>query len=109
MPHPTSHDLVLAILATLSFPPPEQSTGDLTARMLTAPNALAGPSPSSFKVNSIEALEANDKLFDFIPMPNQGHSFRGDGLVAALLASTDYLAGCLGNPRSIVFTSRQEE
>ena len=49
-------------------------------------------------VNFIEALEANDKLFDFIPLPNRGHSFRGDGLVAALMASTDYLATCLNNP-----------
>ena len=46
-------------------------------------------------VNFIEALEANDKLFDFIPLPNRGHSFKGDGLVAALMASTDYLTGCL--------------
>jgi dipeptidyl-peptidase-4 len=46
-------------------------------------------------VNFIEALEANDKLFDFIPLPNRGHSFRGDGLVAALMASVDYFARCL--------------
>ena len=53
-------------------------------------------------VNFIEALEANDKLFDFIPLPNRGHSFRGDGLVAALMASTDYLATCLtGAPMTI--------
>ncbi len=46
-------------------------------------------------VNFIEALEKNDKLFDFIPLPNLSHSFRGDGLVAALSASADYLAACL--------------
>ena len=46
-------------------------------------------------VNFIQALEANDKLFDFIPLPNLSHSFKGDGLVAALIASTDYLAACL--------------
>ena len=40
-------------------------------------------------VNFIEALEANDKLFDFVPLPNLGHSFKGDGLVAALMASVD--------------------
>ena len=45
---PASHDLVLAVLATLSFPPPEQSTSAITPRMLIAPNALVGPSPSSF-------------------------------------------------------------
>ena len=44
-------------------------------------------------VNFIQALEANDKAFDFIPLPNLGHSFHGDGLVAALSASADYLAG----------------
>ena len=46
-------------------------------------------------VNFIEALEANDKLFNFVPLPNLGHSFQGDGLVAALSASADYLAACL--------------
>ena len=46
-------------------------------------------------MNFIQALEANDKLFDFIPLPNLSHSFKGDGLVAALSASADYLATCL--------------
>ena len=36
-------------------------------------------------MNFIQALEANDKLFDFIPLPNLSHSFKGDGLVAALI------------------------
>ena len=48
-------------------------------------------------VNFIEALEANDKLFEFVPLPNLGHSFRGDGLVAALSASENYLTRCLGS------------
>ena len=47
-------------------------------------------------MNFIQALEANDKLFDFIPLPNLSHSFQGDGLVAALSASVDYLARCAG-------------
>jgi dipeptidyl-peptidase-4 len=47
-------------------------------------------------VNFIQALEANDKLFDFIPLPNLSHSFVGDGLVAALMASEDYFERCLG-------------
>jgi dipeptidyl-peptidase 4 len=46
-------------------------------------------------VNFIEALEANDKLFDFVPLPNLSHSFKGDGLVAALMASVDYFDRCL--------------
>lgn len=46
-------------------------------------------------VNFIQALEAADKMFDFIPLPNMGHSFKGDGLVAALSASADYLGACL--------------
>jgi dipeptidyl-peptidase-4 len=45
-------------------------------------------------VNFIEALEADDKPFSFIPLPNLSHSFRGDGLVAALMASVDYLTNC---------------
>ena len=48
-------------------------------------------------VNFIQALEAADKPFDFVPLPNLSHSFRGDGLVAALSASEKYLAGCLAN------------
>ena len=50
-----SHDLLLRVLSTLSFPPPEQSAGALTPRMLTAPNALAGPSPSSFNWSPVGA------------------------------------------------------
>lgn len=46
-------------------------------------------------VNFIQALEAQDKLFNFVPLPNLSHSFRGDGLVAALSASADYLSACL--------------
>jgi len=49
-------------------------------------------------VNFIQALQANDKLFDFIPLPNLSHSFKGDGLVAALSASQAYFARCLGYP-----------
>jgi dipeptidyl-peptidase-4 len=55
---PASHDLVMQVLSTLSFPPPEQSAGGLTARMLTAPNALAGPSPSSFNWSPAGAVLA---------------------------------------------------
>ncbi len=46
-------------------------------------------------VNFIQALEEKDKLFNFVPLPNLSHSFRGDGLVAALSASADYLSDCL--------------
>jgi dipeptidyl-peptidase-4 len=49
-------------------------------------------------VNFIQALEANDKPFDFIPLPNLSHSFKGDGLVAALMASVDYFSRCLSTP-----------
>ncbi len=49
-------------------------------------------------VNFVEALEAADKPFGFIPLPNRGHSFKGDGLVAALIASVDYFEGCLSTP-----------
>jgi dipeptidyl-peptidase-4 len=46
-------------------------------------------------IDLIEALEAADRPFEFLPLPNLDHSFKGDGLVAALSASTDYLSRCL--------------
>ena len=49
-------------------------------------------------VNFIQALEAADKPFSFIPLPNLDHGFHGDGLVAALAASVDYFTRCLGQP-----------
>lgn len=49
-------------------------------------------------VNFVEALEAADKQFEFVPLPNLGHSFRGNGLIAALSASAGYLADCLDAP-----------
>ncbi len=48
-------------------------------------------------VNFIEALEAADKPFDFIPLPNTSHSITGDSLVATLSASTDYFSLCFGS------------
>ena len=45
--------------------------------------------------NFIQELQANDKLFDFVPLPTLSHSFRGDGLVSALSASADYFDDCL--------------
>jgi dipeptidyl aminopeptidase/acylaminoacyl peptidase len=41
-----------------SSPAPTQDTGRLTARMLTAPNALAGPGPSSFNWSPVGAALA---------------------------------------------------
>ena len=53
---PASHDLVLAVLATLSFSSTrERSTSAITPRMLIAPNALVGPSPSSFNWSPVGA------------------------------------------------------
>jgi dipeptidyl-peptidase-4 len=48
-------------------------------------------------INFIEAMEAADKPFLFVPLPNLSHSFRGDGLVAALSASEEYFTRCFGN------------
>ena len=45
-------------------------------------------------VNFIEALQTADKPFEFVPLPNLSHSFRGDGLVAALSASEAYITRC---------------
>ncbi|MHB8896147.1 MAG: DPP IV N-terminal domain-containing protein [Candidatus Geothermincolia bacterium] len=47
-------------------------------------------------VNFIQALEQYDKAFDFIPLPNEDHHYQGDGLVAALAASTSYFALHMG-------------
>ena len=41
-------------------------------------------------VNFIQALEAADKPFEFLPLPNLDHHYGGDGLVACLQASVDY-------------------
>jgi dipeptidyl-peptidase-4 len=45
-------------------------------------------------VNFIEALEAVDKPFEFVPLPNLSHSIQGDGLVATLSASEAYFTRC---------------
>ena len=79
---------------------------DLAATLQARPLLIHGLADTNVHlqntVNFIEALEANDKLFDFIPLPNRGHSFKGDGLVAALMASVDYLTGCLtGAPMTV--------
>jgi dipeptidyl-peptidase-4 len=49
-------------------------------------------------VNFIEALEAADRPFNFIPLPGLNHSYHGDGLSAALMASVNYFQGCLRKP-----------
>ncbi len=48
-------------------------------------------------INLIEELERLEKPFEFLPLPNLNHSYRGDGLVAALSASVDYFVRTLGN------------
>jgi dipeptidyl-peptidase-4 len=47
-------------------------------------------------INLIEQLQANDQPFIFLPLPNLSHSFKGDGLVAALSASVAYFEERLG-------------
>jgi len=75
---------------------------DKVDQMRTAPLLIHGLADTNVHlqntVNFIEALEAADKPFSFIPLPNRGHSFRGDGLVAALMGSVDYLSECLAEP-----------
>ena len=67
---PASRDLILEVLSTLSFSSSQQSATELTARMLTAPNALAGPVPSSFNWSPVgaslayvEPLDGQDVLW----------------------------------------------
>jgi dipeptidyl-peptidase 4 len=50
-------------------------------------------------INLIQALQALDKPFEFLPLPNLNHGYKGDGLVAALSASVDYFVRTLGGPR----------
>ncbi len=49
-------------------------------------------------INLIQELERLDKVFEFLPLPNLSHSYKGDGLVTALSASVDYFSRLLGNP-----------
>ncbi len=48
-------------------------------------------------INFIQALEHLDKAFEFLPLPNLNHSYKGDGVAAALSASADYFARSLGS------------
>jgi len=48
-------------------------------------------------INLIQELEALDKPFDFLPLPDLSHSYKGDGLVTALSASVDYFVRHLGD------------
>ncbi len=48
-------------------------------------------------INFIQALEHIDKPFEFLPLPNLNHSYKGDGLATALAASADYFVRYLGN------------
>lgn len=70
--------------------------GDMQARPLLIHGLADTNVHLQNTVNFIQALEAADRPFDFTPLPNLGHSFRGDGLAAALAASVDYLGECLG-------------
>jgi dipeptidyl-peptidase-4 len=49
-------------------------------------------------INLMQELQRLDKPFEFLPLPNLNHSYKGDGLVAALSASLDYFSRLLGNP-----------
>ena len=47
-------------------------------------------------INLIQELQALDIPFEFLPLPNLNHSYKGNGLVAALSASVDYFIRTLG-------------
>jgi dipeptidyl-peptidase 4 len=49
-------------------------------------------------LNFIAALERADKLFCFVPLPNEDHHYEGDGLAAALAASAAYFVRQMGGP-----------
>ncbi len=48
-------------------------------------------------INFVQALEHIDKPFEFLPLPNLNHSYKGDGLATALSASVDYFVRYLGS------------
>jgi dipeptidyl-peptidase-4 len=48
-------------------------------------------------INLIDELERLDKPFEFLPLPNLNHSYKGDGLVTALSASVEYFIRILGS------------
>ncbi|MBU1943471.1 MAG: S9 family peptidase [Actinobacteria bacterium] len=42
-------------------------------------------------INFMQALEAADKAFIFVPLPNQNHDYEGNGMVTALSDSAEYI------------------
>lgn len=71
------------------------------SRIKARPLLIHGLADKNVHINNsldfIQALMAMDKPFDFISVPNMGHSFTGDGLVTALSASADYFERYIGN------------
>ncbi len=51
-------------------------------------------------INLIQELRALDRPFVFLPAAKLNHSYKGDGLVAALSASVDYFSRALGKESS---------
>jgi dipeptidase D len=72
------------------------AAGDLEARPLIIHGLNDTNVHLQNSINLIEALESLDKPFEFLPLPNLNHSYKGDGLAAALSASVDYFTRMLG-------------
>ena len=73
-----------------------QSLGDRFAMTHDEIAKKLGKGSAAFE-DKAQALEHIDKPFDFLPLPNLNHSYKGDGLATALAASADYFARYLGN------------
>jgi dipeptidyl-peptidase-4 len=92
-------------MRTPSQNPEGYAATDLIAavdRMMVRPLIIHGLADTNVhlqnSINFIQALEAADKPFEFLPLPNLGHGYTGDGLVAALSASVDYFTRTIGSP-----------
>ena len=72
---------------------------DVAATIQAAPLIIHGLADTNVhlqnSVNFIQALEAADRPFVFLPLPNEGHGYEGDGLATALAASVGYFSECL--------------
>jgi dipeptidyl-peptidase-4 len=70
------------------------------SRLQAAPLIIHGLNDTNVhlqnSINLVDELEKLDKPFIFLPLPNLSHSFKGNGLAAALAASVEYFEDVLG-------------
>ena len=73
---------------------------DAADRLQAAPLIIHGLNDTNVhlqnSINLIQELESLDKPFEFLPLPNLDHSYKGDGLATALANSVAYFVRMLG-------------